>query len=86
MFDRIREDIRSVMERDPAARSTLEVLLCYPGMWAVWIHRVAFGLWRGGLRLPARLLSQAARFWTGIEIHPGALLGRRLFIDHGAAW
>jgi serine O-acetyltransferase len=84
MFDRIREDIRSVMERDPAARSTLEVLLCYPGLWAVWIHRVAFALWRGGVRLPARMLSQMARFWTGIEIHPSALIGRRLFIDHGA--
>jgi serine O-acetyltransferase len=84
MFDRIREDIRSVKERDPAARSLLEILLCYPGLWAVWIHRVAYALWRARLRLPARMLSQYARFLTGIEIHPGALLGRRLFIDHGA--
>jgi serine O-acetyltransferase len=84
MFDRIREDIRSVKDRDPAARSALEVLLCYPGLWAVWIHRVAHALWRAGLRLPARVLSQIARFYTGIEIHPGALIGRRLFIDHGA--
>jgi serine O-acetyltransferase len=84
MFDRIREDIRSVMDRDPAARSRLEVLLCYPGLWAVWIHRPAHALWRAGLRLPARILSQIARFYTGIEIHPGALIGRRLFIDHGA--
>jgi serine O-acetyltransferase len=84
MFERIREDIRSVRERDPAARSQLEILLCYPGLWAVWIHRIAHALWRGRLRLPARMLSQYARFLTGIEIHPGALIGRRLFIDHGA--
>ena len=84
MFDRVREDICSVMERDPAARSTLEVLLCYPGLWAVWIHRIAHALWRAKLRLPARFLSQIGRFFTGIEIHPGALIGRRLFIDHGA--
>ena len=84
MFERIREDIRSVKERDPAARSLPEVLLCYPGLWAVWIHRIAHALWMSRLRLPARMLSQAARFITGIEIHPGALIGRRLFIDHGA--
>jgi serine O-acetyltransferase len=84
MLERVREDIGSVMERDPAARSTLEVLLCYPGLWAVWIHRMAHALWRAKLRLPARLLSQISRFFTGIEIHPGALIGRRLFIDHGA--
>src|SRR5580658_6479208 len=84
MFDRIREDIRSVKERDPAARSLLEVLLCYPGLWAVWIHRIAYVLWRTKLRLAARMLSQIGRFFTGIEIHPGALIGRRLFIDHGA--
>jgi serine O-acetyltransferase len=84
MFDLIREDIRSVMERDPAARSTLEVLTCYPGLWAVWIHRVSHGLWRAKLRLPARMLSQVGRFFTGVDIHPGALLGRRLFIDHAA--
>jgi len=84
MFDRIHEDIRSVMERDPAARSPLEVLLCYPGLWAVWIHRIAHGLWRARLRLPARFLSQIGRFLTGVEIHPGAIVGRRIFIDHGA--
>jgi serine O-acetyltransferase len=78
----IREDIDSVMERDPAARSRLEVFLCYPGLWAVWIHRVSHALWQAKLRLPARLLSQVARFFTGVDIHPGALLGRRLFIDH----
>ncbi len=82
MFERIREDVNSVMERDPAARSRLEVLLCYPGLWAVWFHRVSHRLWRMKLRLPARVLSQIARFYTGVDIHPGALLGRRLFIDH----
>jgi serine O-acetyltransferase len=82
MFTRIREDVRSVLERDPAARSSLEVLLCYPGLWAVWFHRVSHRLWRMKLRLPARMLSQYARFLTGVDIHPGALLGRRLFIDH----
>jgi serine O-acetyltransferase len=78
----IRDDINSIMERDPAARSRLEVFLCYPGLWAVWIHRVSHGLWRAKLRLPARILSQIARFHTGVDIHPCALLGRRLFIDH----
>lgn len=82
MLERIREDIDSVMERDPAARSRLEVLLCYPGLWAVWIYRAAHRLWRAKLRLPARVLSQLGRFMTGVDIHPGALLGRRLFIDH----
>jgi serine O-acetyltransferase len=82
MFARIREDIDSVLDRDPAARSRLEVFLCYPGLWAVWIHRVSHKLWLAHLRLPARILSQFARFLTGVDIHPGALLGRRLFIDH----
>ncbi len=82
LFARIREDINSVLERDPAARSRLEVFLCYPGLWAVWIHRVSHALWNAKLRLPARLLSQVGRFFTGVDIHPGALLGRRLFIDH----
>ena len=82
LFERIGEDINSVMERDPAARSRTEVLLCYPGLWAVWFHRVSYKLWRAKLRLPARILSQVARFYTGVDIHPGALLGRRLFIDH----
>lgn len=84
LFERIREDMASVLERDPAARSRLEVLLCYPGLWAVWFQRVSHGLWRMHLRLPARVLSQIARFLTGVDIHPGALLGRRLFIDHAA--
>jgi serine O-acetyltransferase len=82
LFARIREDINSVLERDPAARSRIEVLLCYPGLWAVWIQRVSHRLWGANLRLSARLLSQVARFFTGVDIHPGAQLGRRLFIDH----
>ena len=82
MFERIREDVNSVLERDPAARSRLEVLLCYPGLWAVWFHRISHRMWRAKVRLPARLLSQLGRFLTGVDIHPGALLGRRLFIDH----
>jgi serine O-acetyltransferase len=82
LFERIREDINSVMERDPAARSRVEVLLCYPGLWAVWFHRVSHLLWRAKLPLPARILSQIGRFYTGADIHPSALLGRRLFIDH----
>ncbi|MGO8934027.1 MAG: serine O-acetyltransferase [Terracidiphilus sp.] len=78
----MRDDINSIMERDPAARTRLEVLLCYPGLWAVWIHRVSHWLWRHNLRLLARVLSQVGRFYTGVDIHPGALIGRRLFIDH----
>lgn len=82
LFERMREDMRSIRERDPAARSQLEVLLCYPGLWAVWIHRASHGLWQSNLPLAARVLSQVARFYTGVDIHPGAQLGRRLFIDH----
>ncbi len=82
LFERIREDINSVLERDPAARSRIEILLCYPGLWAVWTHRFSHGLWRARLYLAARLVSQVGRFFTGVDIHPGALLGRRLFIDH----
>jgi serine O-acetyltransferase len=82
LIARMREDINSVLERDPAARTRLEVLLCYPGLWAVWFHRVSHALWRARLRLAARILSQIGRFLTGVDIHPGALLGRRLFIDH----
>jgi len=81
-FARIREDIASVKERDPAARSTLEIMLCYPGLWAVWIHRASAALWRARLRLLARVLSQFGRFITGVDIHPAARLGHRLFIDH----
>lgn len=80
----LREDLDTARRRDPAARSAAEVALGYPGVHAVWAHRVAHRMWREpGLRLPARLLSQFARFLTGIEIHPGAQIGRRLFIDHG---
>jgi serine O-acetyltransferase len=83
MFKTLSDDIQAVLERDPAARSRLEVLLCYPGLHAVLIHRMAHALWRRGWLLAARLLSQFARWLTGIEIHPGAQLGRRLLIDHG---
>jgi serine O-acetyltransferase len=83
MFSRIREDIRSVFDRDPAARSAWEVLTCYPGFHALLIHRFAHTLWGAGLRWLARLVSHFARWITGIEIHPGATIGRRVFIDHG---
>lgn len=83
MFNTLREDIRSVFDRDPAARSTLEVLLCYAGLHAIWDHRIAHWLWVHNLKLLARMLSQLSRFFTGIEIHPGAVIGRRFFIDHG---
>ena len=83
LWARIREDVLVAFERDPAARSALEVVLCYPGIHALVAHRLAHGLWRRGFHLPARLLSAFARFATGIEIHPGATLGRRVFIDHG---
>jgi serine O-acetyltransferase len=80
----IRDDIASVLERDPAAASRATVLLCYPGLHAVWAYRIHHRLWRRNWRLLARLLSQATRLWTGVEIHPGARIGQRLFIDHGA--
>lgn len=83
MFTRLREDVRCILDRDPAARSTLEVLTCYPGLHALWMYRCARRLWRLGLRWPARLLSHLARWLTGVEIHPGAVVGRRVFIDHG---
>jgi serine O-acetyltransferase len=83
MFQRLAEDIQAVVERDPAARSKLEVLLCYPGVHAVVIHRATHALWRRGWVVSARFLSQIGRWLTGIEIHPGAQLGRRLLIDHG---
>ena len=79
----MRHDIRAVKERDPAARYWLEIVLCYPGLWAVWFHRVAHVLWRWRLKLLARWISQLARVLTGIEIHPGASIGPGLFIDHG---
>jgi len=83
MFSRIREDIRSVFDRDPAARNVWEVLTCYPGLHAILFHRVNHRLWLWGLRWLARFGSHIARFLTGIEIHPGAVIGRRVFIDHG---
>jgi serine O-acetyltransferase len=83
MFNRLRRDIQAVKERDPAARSTLEVLLCYPGVHALAFHRLAHAMWRRGWTIPARFLSHVSRFFTGIEIHPAAKLGSGLFIDHG---
>jgi len=83
MFKTIRNDIQSVFDRDPAARSSLEILLCYPGLHAVWGHRLTHWLWMRGAKLLARWLSQIMRSLTGIEIHPGATIGPRLFIDHG---
>ena len=83
-FATLREDLEAARHRDPAARSLAEVALGYPGVHAVWVYRLTHRMWhRPGLRLPARLISQLARAVTGIEIHPGARLGRRLFIDHG---
>jgi len=83
LFKRIRDDIEAVFARDPAARSKIEVLLCYPGLHALLAHRLAHRLWLRGWRLGARWLSQVSRFLTGIEIHPGAVIGERFFIDHG---
>lgn len=83
MFARIREDIAAARRRDPAARSGVEVALLYPGLHAIWAHRVWHVLWRRRLRLIARAGSQLTRWLTGIEIHPGARIGRRFFIDHG---
>jgi len=83
MFERIREDVRCVFERDPAARTTFEVLTTYPGVHAVLAHRLSHRLWNAGLRWLARVLSHVARWFTGIEIHPAARIGRRFFIDHG---
>jgi serine O-acetyltransferase len=83
MFQRLREDIACIRERDPAARSNWEVLTCYPGLHAVVIHRWAHACWRRGFRWMGRFLSHLGRFLTGIEIHPGATMGRRVFIDHG---
>jgi len=83
IFKSIREDIRSIFDRDPAARSTLEILTCYPGVHAMLFHRVAHKLWQWHFYWLARFLSHISRFLTGIEIHPGATIGRRFFIDHG---
>jgi len=83
MFARMKEDIDSVFDRDPAARNALEVLFCYPGLHAIWMHRIAHWFWRNGLFFLGRFTSQISRFITGIEIHPGAKIGRKFFIDHG---
>src|SRR5512147_1310936 len=83
MFKIIHDDVQSVLDRDPAARNVLEVLLCYPGLHAVWAHRITHRLWKSGLKLFARWISQIMRGITGIEIHPGATIGRNFFIDHG---
>ena len=84
MFGRLKEDMKTIFERDPAAKSYLEVILCYPGLHAVICHRIAHGLYRRRWYVAARLISQISRFFTGIEIHPGAAIGRRFFIDHGS--
>src|SRR5271170_4861007 len=83
LINRMREDVQAVFERDPAARSVLEVTLAYPGLHAIWMYRAAHWLWEQRLYLLGRLLSELARWITGIEIHPGATIGRRFFIDHG---
>jgi serine O-acetyltransferase len=83
MFRRLREDVASVFERDPAARSAWEVLTCYPGLHAIWFHRIAHWFWNLGLRWLGRFVSNIGRWLTGIEIHPATVIGRRVFIDHG---
>ncbi|RYD03207.1 hypothetical protein N752_20430 [Desulforamulus aquiferis] len=84
MFSRIKKEINAVFERDPAAKNTLEVLLCYPGLHAILFHRVAHALYKKNFFITARFISQISRFLTGIEIHPGAKIGEGLFIDHGS--
>ncbi|HYW76873.1 MAG TPA: serine O-acetyltransferase, partial [Gammaproteobacteria bacterium] len=83
MLERMREDIRAVFERDPAARGAWEIITSYPGLHAVWMHRISNALWRRRWHWSARMLSHLGRWLTGIEIHPGARIGRRFFIDHG---
>lgn len=83
MFERMREDIQSVFHRDPAARNAFEVLTCYPGLHAIWIHRLSHWLWMHEWKWLARMSSNLGRWLTGVEIHPGARIGRRFFIDHG---
>ncbi|MEI8331181.1 MAG: serine O-acetyltransferase, partial [Methanomicrobiales archaeon] len=83
VFNHLREDIRAICSKDPAARSTLEIIFCYPGLHALWFQRRARWLWIHKLKFWARLVSHISRFLTGIEIHPGAQLGRRVVIDHG---
>ncbi len=83
MFERLKEDIRMIKERDPAAKNYVEIFLCYPGLHAIWLHRIAHSFYHRGWYTTARLISHMNRSLTGIEIHPGAKIGRRLFIDHG---
>ena len=83
MWERFKEDIRTIKERDPAAKNVVEIFLCYPGLHAIWLHRIAHVLYQKKWFTTARLVSHFGRGFTGIEIHPGAKIGRRLFIDHG---
>ncbi len=83
MWERLKEDIRTIKERDPAAKNVVEIFLCYPGLHAIWLHRIAHFLYGEGWYTTARLVSHFSRWFTGIEIHPGAKIGKRLFIDHG---
>ncbi len=83
MFGQLRDDIATILQRDAAARNAIEVILCYPGFHALTLHRLAHGLWQAEWYLLARILSNTNRFWTGIEIHPGATIGKHCFIDHG---
>jgi serine O-acetyltransferase len=83
MFKTLHDDVQSVLDRDPAARTVLEVLLCYPGLYAIWAHRLSHRIWKSGFKLIARCFSHLMRILTGIEIHPGAIIGRSFFIDHG---
>jgi serine O-acetyltransferase len=83
MWERFKEDIRTIKDRDPAAKNVVEIFLCYPGLHAIWLHRIAHTLYQWGWFTTARLVSHFSRWFTGIEIHPGAKIGRRLFIDHG---
>lgn len=84
MFKRLKEDIQTVFNKDPAAKNTLEVILCYPGLHAIWFHRIAHWFYKRKDYVLARIISHISRYLTGIEIHPGAKIGRRFFIDHGA--
>jgi serine O-acetyltransferase len=83
MWERLKEDIQTIKERDPAAKNGVEILLCYPGLHAIWLHRIAHSFYQCRWHTIARLISHFSRWFTGIEIHPGAKIGRRLFIDHG---
>lgn len=83
-YETVKEDIQTVFKKDPAARGVVEVLTCYPGLHAIWMHRIAYYLWKHGWLFCSRFLSHMNRFLTGIEIHPGAKIGRRFFIDHGS--